>query len=71
MSRSRLEHLGFDSILGVLLDYLIHGSQGLGCVSEVYSLEVGLKGLTLVKFHVLKKENKANISLDRVCIWIF
>jgi hypothetical protein len=53
MSRSRLEHPGFDSVLGVLLDYLIHGSGGLGCVSEV-----GLKGPTLVKFHVLKKRTK-------------
>jgi hypothetical protein len=58
MSRSRLEHPGFDSVLGVLLDYLIHGSGGLGCVSEVYSPEVGLKGPTLVKFHVLKNRTK-------------
>lgn len=46
--------LGSILTLGVSLDYLIHGFGGWGHVSMVYSLRVGQKGPTLVRFHVIK-----------------
>jgi len=40
----------------VPLDYLIHGFGGWGRVSMVYSLGVGAKGPTLVRFHIIKEK---------------
>jgi hypothetical protein len=48
-------HFGFDSTLGVPLNYWIHGFDGWNHVSGVYSLRVGPKGPAFVRFHVLKK----------------
>ena len=46
------------SPLGVSLHYLIHSSDGWSCVSVVYSLGVGPKGPTLVRFHLITIKNK-------------
>lgn len=48
----RFRHPGFNSALGVHIDYLIHGSgEWGGRVSTVYVTKVGLKGLALVRFN--------------------
>lgn len=46
----------FDFTLGVLVDYLIHGSGEWSSVIEFYSLRVSSKGPALVKFHVIKNK---------------
>jgi hypothetical protein len=60
----RLGHLGFNSALGVSLDYLIHNSSGWGHVSGVHSPGVGPKGLALVRLHVI--QNKKKIAFCKV-----
>ena len=51
----RPKHPRFKSPTGVPLNYLIHSSSGWSRVFVVYSLRMGLKGLALVRFHVIKK----------------
>ena len=48
-------HPKFKSPQGVSMDYLIHSSGRQSRVSWVYSLGVGPKDLSLVRFHVIKK----------------
>lgn len=53
--RCRPKHPQFKSPIGVPLNYLINSSSRWSRVSVVYSLRMGLKGLALVRFHVIKK----------------
>lgn len=51
----RRRYLGFGSASGILLAYLVYGSDRLGRVSRVYFQGVGgSKGFAFVKFYIIK-----------------
>lgn len=59
----KLRHLGFDSILWVPLDYLVHGSGGWVHVARGLLLRSEFKELCLVEVshHKKTKQNKRNL----------
>ena len=64
----RPRHSRFDPPMALLLDCLIHDSSEWGHVSMVYSLGVGPKGPSLVRFYVI---NKNDIKYINIYIYIY